>query len=349
MTATSAPAPLASLPYAPSWLDRFTVWVERLPVPSLLFYAGMWVVTAALLHIVNWAQGALPRGALDTRMVLVASWAPYCLAFMAYLEQTASVALATFHPALDVDAVAFDRLRYEFTTLPFWPALLANGLGVVMAVSSGFLPANSASFMTTPLTAVVNIGIASFGIAISIAAIYLTFRQLRLVRRAYHHATKLDLFQSSQVYAFSSLTLRMAIGWLVIIYSGVLAFPDLLEDRMWTTSSGLLMIATGGVFIYTLLQIQQRMRSEKVRHLDEIDRRLRTAFNDLHNRIDAKETADLQTLHQVMESLVLERGVIAKIPTWPWQPGTAASFLTAVLLPLIIWLLQTLIQRLTGL
>lgn len=32
-----------------------------------------------------------------------------------------------------------------------------------------------------------------------------------------------------------------------------------------------------------------------------------------------------------------------------WQPGTLATFLTALSLPLLIWLLQTLIARLIGL
>ena len=31
-------------PYAPSWLNRFTDWVERLPVPAWVFYLGAWVV-----------------------------------------------------------------------------------------------------------------------------------------------------------------------------------------------------------------------------------------------------------------------------------------------------------------
>ncbi len=342
----TAPSPL---PFPPSWLDRFVAWVERLPVPSLLFYVAMWIAMASLAHIVNWAAGTVPWWSLDSRILLVASWAPYCMAFLGYLEDTASDALEAFRTALDVDAASFDRLHYEFTTLPFWPTLAANFIGVAMAIISGLRQEENAVFMTTLSTGVVNFSIAAFGIGISLGLIYLTFRQLRLVRRTYHHATRLNLFQSSQLYAFSSLTLRMGIGWLLIIYTGVLAYPSLLQDIAWTTSSGLLLVATGAIFVYTLVMIQQRMRSEKARHLDEIDRRLQAAFADLHGRIDGNDAGNLGSLHQVMESLVLERSVVAKIPTWPWQPGTAASFLTAVLLPLIIWVIQAILQRLTGL
>lgn len=349
MSASIAAATPQPKPYQPSWVNRFTAWVERLPVPSLVFYVAMWAVVATFEQIVTWREGVVPFGKLDPRIVLVSVWAPYCLAAFGYLSHTSGQALDAFRSALDVDTAEFARLRYEFATLPFWPVLLASLAGALVAIFNGFLQTNSFDLLSTPLAAVVNLGIASVGIAISFVLIYFTFRQLRLVRQIYRHATRLNLFQSGQLYAFSALTLRTGIVWLIVIYSGVIAFPSLLQDVVWAGTSTLLLLAIGISFIFTLMQIQQRIRSEKVRHLDEVDRHLQSAFVTLHSRIIAENTDDLASLHQVMESLLLERNVVAKIPTWPWQPGTAASFLTAVLLPLIIWIIQSILQRLTGL
>ncbi len=342
------PAPNVVL-YPASWVDRFTTWVERLPIPWLAFYVALWVGMAAFALLVTWREGVLPSGTMDSRIVLMAVWAPYCLAAAGYLSHSGGQALDAFRPALDVDAAEFGRLRYEFTVLPFWPVIWANIFGALVAVSNAFLQTNTLDLLSTPLSAAVNLGIAAIGIALSFSLIYFTFRQLRLIRHTYRHATRLNLFQSGQLYAFSALMLRTGIIWLVVIYSGVIAFPDLLKDVVWASISTLMMLAIGVAFVSTLMEIQQRIRGEKLRHLDEIDRHLQSAFADLHSRISTAETADLANLHQVMESLVLERGVVAKIPTWPWQPGTAASFLTAVSLPLIIWAIQALLQRLTGL
>lgn len=342
------PAPNVA-PYPPSWVNRFTAWVERLPVPSLFFYVAMWVVMVAVSQIVSWSVGVVPSRTLDPRIALISVWAPYCLAAVGYLSHTSGQALDAFRPALDVDAAEFTRLRYEFAILPYWPVLLFSLAGALLATLNGFLRANSFDILSTPLSAAVNLGIAAVGIGTSFVLIYFTFRQLRLIRHTYRHATRLNLFQSGQLYAFSALTLRTGIVWLVIIYSGVIAFPSLLQDVLWASTSTLLLLAVGISFVSTLMEIQRRIRTEKVHHLDEIDRHLQATFTTLHDRIAADDTADLVSLHQVMESLVLERGVVAKIPTWPWQPGTAASFLTAISLPLIIWLIQTALQRLTGL
>jgi hypothetical protein len=54
-------------------------------------------------------------------------------------------------------------------------------------------------------------------------------------------------------------------------------------------------------------------------------------------------TAD--ALNKTLASLVVERELLAKIPTWPWQPGALTGFLTALLLPIILWLIQRILER----
>jgi hypothetical protein len=191
--------------------------------------------------------------------------------------------------------------------------------------------------------------IAMAGMALTWSTIYLTFRQLRLIRRTYSQATNLDLFRATELYAFSALTLRLGLGWLIINYAGALVYPALLRNLLWAGIGGVVFLGIVLAFITTLFDIHARIRDVKAQHMEEIDQRLRSAFTDLHQRIDAGETAQVTALRETMEALLVERGMVVKLPTWPWQPGTLVSFLTAVLLPLLVWALQALLQRLLGL
>ena len=203
--------------------------------------------------------------------------------------------------------------------------------------------------MDTRLAAFVNMALSILGSAFIFAAIFMTYRQLRLIRQTYAHADRLDLFRSGELYAFSGLTLRMGVGWLIVMYAGVLFYPALVRNIPWTVTTGLVMAGIVVSFITTLFDIHKRIRTVKEDQLFEIDGRLQAAFSDLHRRIDSGDVEKLAPLREVMDALLVERGVVAKIPTWPWQPGTLAGFLAAVLLPLIGWGAQLLLQRLLGL
>jgi hypothetical protein len=45
-----------------------------------------------------------------------------------------------------------------------------------------------------------------------------------------------------------------------------------------------------------------------------------------------------------MEALVHERNVIEKVYTWPWQRETVSGLSTALLLPIILWLITKLLD-----
>jgi hypothetical protein len=234
--------------------------------------------------------------------------------------------------------------------MPNRSVLISMSLGAVLTfVTLRMFPETSRPFMDTPLATVVNMTLSMLAAAFSVTAMYLTFRQLRLIRRTYAQATGLDLFRAKELYAFSGLTLRMGIGWLIVFYSGALFYPALVRNIPWASSAGLVLAGIAVSFVTTLFDIHKRIDAVKASHLAEIDGRLKGAFTELHRRIDAGEAGTLAPLREVMDALLVEREVVAKIPTWPWQSGTAAGFLAAILLPLVVWGVQTVLQRLLGL
>ncbi len=337
-------------PYPPSWIDRLLRRIERWPTLVPLVLVGLWVVLVSIVHVTVWREGIVPRWQLDARILVINTWVPYGLGFIYYLERTAADALGAFRPALDLIDGAFADLRYQFTVMPQRGVLISSALGALLTLASlRLFPETADPFMDTPLAAAVNTVFSMAGAGVILTVIYLSFRQLRLIRRTYAQASKLDLFRASELYAFSSLTLRMGIGWLMVIYAGALFYPALMRNLPWAVTSGLILLSVAYTFVTTLFYIHVRIREAKARQMEEIDRRLQASFVALHRHIDANDTGAVRSLREVMEALLVERGMVVKLPTWPWQPGTLVSFLTAVLLPLIVWAVQAVLQRLLGL
>ncbi|MCA9871339.1 MAG: hypothetical protein H6649_10940 [Caldilineae bacterium] len=337
-------------PYPPSWIDRLLRWMRSLPVPVPVVLIGIWVALVATVHLTVWHEGILPRWQIDQRVLLINTWIPYSLGLIYYLEKTAGDAVAAFRPALNLADDAFSNLRYEFTVLPWRGTLIGTILGMLLALFSvRAFPEVASPFMDTRLAAFVNTTLSMFGSAFIFAAIYLTYRQLRLIRQTYARAERLDLFRSGELYAFSALTLRMGIGWLIVVYAGVLFFPALVRNIPWTMTTSLVLAVVAVSFVTTLFDIHRRIGAVKEDYLTEINGRLQAAFAELHRRIDAEEVGALAPLREVMDALLVERGVVEKLPTWPWQSGTLAGFMAAVLLPLIVWGVQLLVQQVFGL
>ena len=324
--------------------------MQRSSVPVPVVLIGIWVALVAVVHLTVWHEGILPRWQLDRRVLMINTWVPYSLGFIYYLERAAAEALTTFRPALGMGDDVYSDLRYQFTVMPRRGVFIVMALGALLSfISLRLYPEISTPFMDTPLATVVNMSLSVLGSAFIFAAIYLTYRQLRLIRQTYAKADRLDLFRAGELYAFSGLTLRMGIGWLLVVYAGVLFYPALVRNVPWALTTGLVMTGIVVSFITTLFDIHERIGAVKNIGLAEIDGRLQAAFSELHRRIDAEELDKLASLREVMDALLVERGVVAKIPTWPWQSGTLAGFLAAVLLPLIVWGVQLLLQRLLSL
>jgi hypothetical protein len=46
----------------------------------------------------------------------------------------------------------------------------------------------------------------------------------------------------------------------------------------------------------------------------------------------------------VPSDLEIEENALKKVSTWPWQPETARYLVSALFLPLVIWLIQFVVQ-----
>jgi hypothetical protein len=101
--------------YSPSWIDRFTAWLDRLPFPCWLSYLGLWLALLLPYSAVKWWDSAYPLGIFNGFHLLLTGTSVYGLALMHYLDRNAGAALAAFRPVLTVDAQGYAALLYRLT------------------------------------------------------------------------------------------------------------------------------------------------------------------------------------------------------------------------------------------
>jgi hypothetical protein len=338
-------------PYSPSWVDRFTDWVDRLPGPAWLFYVVLGLVLYLIEVAIQWSTGAW--GEFHSFQLIFISFIPYQVALIHYLDRQADAALNQFRPSLTASDTDYADLRYRLKTMPALPALLAGLIGIVVGV---------VTFSAIPVSLLVQVTYITperlsilFNQIIILAVnfilfvfLYHTWRQLRLASIIYERYTQVDLFTLGPLYAFSTLSAYTALGMLPIAYSLVFIVSELfslLPINWFTVVFTLVAVFT---FIRPLTGIHGLLAQEKERLLDEIGQRLKASIAELHRRIDSGDMTDMDNLNKTLASLELEHAAVKRISTWPWQPETPRWLVAALLFPLLLWLLQRLIQRVLG-
>jgi hypothetical protein len=98
-------------------------------------------------------------------------------------------------------------------------------------------------------------------------------------------------------------------------------------------------------FVLPLQFVRRRLVAEKRRLLAEADRRLESTLARLHHSLDEAQMTEIDHFDHALAALSAEREALNKIPTLPWRGTTLSAFLSAILLPLALFVLQTISAR----
>lgn len=339
--------------YAPSWVDTLTDRVRRLPIPAWVFYLVCGLALTLLFVVSELAYGSSIAEAITLETVLAGSSGIYGLALLHYLDNWGGTALQQYRPVMLVEEPEYRRLLYRFTTLPARPTLLATAIGILYGVVGWLLfeenpiqGRESSSLLLFVYS--VNAILYVISYMLLVVWVYHTIHQLRLVNRIYTSYTRINLFQLGPLYALSGLAARTAIGfgiptylWLQVNTST--ATKDAVATVFEGGFLGLLIVAT---FVWPLWGAHRLLRQEKQRLKDAAAARVEATIAELHHRVDTRDLKDGDILKDVLDGLVAEQSIVDKLPTWPWQPELARGVGAAFLLPLFIWLVQRLLERL---
>lgn len=359
-----AAAPAFVPPYPPSWFDRLTDAIDRVPGPAWLTYLVLACLGTAMLVLAAGTSGDYRPGQLLAFHIWIGAQFAYMLALMHYLDRSAGMAFDTFRPVLEgTDGATIDDLRYRLTTLPpraTWLAALAGaafGLllpfvflgtaaGEPRSLSSAFspfgFPASSAFFVSFLQVFFVAVE------AVSATLVFHTVHQLRMISRVYASHKRLNLYRLQPLYAFSVPAGLTAGGLVLYAYAWFGTAPALRSEPISLALGVFFTAVAATTFAWPLLGIHRRLVAEKKRLLAESAERFETTVIELHRRIDHKTLADMDDLNKTLASLEIEQSTLRRIPTWPWEPGTVRSVAAAVLLPVFLFAVQQILSRAFG-
>ena len=338
-------------PYAPSWLDRVLDAIESLPGPSALAYLAIGAGFVLLMYFEPWLMGA----ASPWRPIEKVYWGAVIgsqLAAAGYVRRVAGSAFDAFRPALRLPDEEVARLRYEMTVIPAMPALAAVVVALVVTATS--LATNPAATGSVPLTGTLLAG--AFGLQAAISSLMFVlllqlFRQMGQIRRTLARSAVVDVFRPGPLHAFSRLTSRTGVILLLLLGSTFLVLPTsgMSEEVFaiyWLPYLVVPPLVAGAAFVLPLYGMHGRLVAEKERLQGETEERLQALFAEINRDIDGRELARADGLNKTLLSLLQQRDVLAKLPTWPWSAGTLRAFVTAIFLPLALFLAQRVLSQL---
>ncbi len=340
------PTPAFVPPYPPSWVDRFTDWVDRRPGPTWIWYVLGAIALAGIEVLVQWREGTYRDGFVATHLFVLSSPVLY-LAIIHYLQKVASGGVDRFRGATRGSEHDVADARYRLTTLPARPTLIAGLALAIPTAVAGLSPASMANVRMAQ-TIVSQIAAAPYLLlqAWTFAALfYFLVHELRTVRRLLAQVSTADLYHPDPLYAFSPLTARTA----AVVFLLTFAWTSSNASDVTSLVVGTPIVALGAaLFVWPLWGAHLLLVSEKRRALAENGSRLKSAAADLHHRIDAGKLERMDDLNKAMASLEIELVALKRIPTWPWESATLRGLAAAFLLPILIWLLQYGLQRFLG-
>lgn len=269
------------------------------------------------------------------------------------LDRAAARTLAAFRSALTADEPTYAALHYRLTTLPAGLAglasLIAAGAGGILHLVTPPERASALNLHTSPAATVVDTGIWLLFCGAAGLFGYHTVHQLRLIDQIYTAYTRINLFDLHPLYAFSGLTARTAVGMVPAIYGWMATLPfawgsvaTLLVAFTFALTLGLA-VAT---FAWPLWGVHELLEHEKARRLTAIKQRLEAVLDELQHRADTGELVGVTDLKNLLDGLVAGQAALEKIPTWPWPSGTIRNLGAALLLPIVLWIITRLLERL---
>jgi len=343
---------MADRPFSPSWLDRTMDAVRRLPVPAVVVYAVVGIALAAARTFVGWHDGSYPVGTVLPVHLLDGIVPLYFVAAIHYLDDLASRALDDYRAKLARDAPSLEILRYRVTTMPSVPALVLGIIGFV--VGAVYLPLllspvdfAASRYFTSPTAIVLDTFLSALSGLFMVLFGYHTVHQLRTISRIYTRDTVVSVFDIGPLFALARVTAVTTIAMLGYCYVYIAFYTE------WQINSASNVVLLAGLVLLALLTFvvplwgaHRLLQRDKTLRVSTIGRRLEAATDRLHERADQGLYDDtIGHIDTAVEGLIRERDLVAKSKTWPWEPGALRAVATALLLPVVIWLITRILER----
>ena len=339
----AAPASHAAS-YGRSWVNVLNDRIEALPGPAFLAYlvgAGLGI---ALAYVTGRPSGG-DMTSFELGSILYYGALPGAVLYLIHrLDRTAGEAFAAIRPTLSVDDTEAADLARRLTIVPARTALILTVIAIALG-PVGYItdPVGSGIVGLSPALLVARFVWESFISATFLILFYHSFRQLRLVDRMHGKLGAIDLFDHGSLYGFSRVTSQTAIGLIILAVPGIFLIPEgagagfLIISLSWYGAVAVVALAA---FVLPLRGIHDAVVAEKRRVLADLGRRISVAIGAIQRAVDAGDDAAVESQNRALSTLVSAREVVHRVPAWPWSTGSLTGFVTALVLPVALFLIQ---------
>lgn len=339
----------SNVSYKRSWIDSCFDWVESLPIPFWFFYTLVYIAALVAQHLLAWEDGTLDAGTLSPDFFLHDTWLILLTPLAHAFRRSKQAAIDRFRPALTMKDTDFQHLKNRFV-------YLSAGFGflVLLEIPISYLELPTMNEYLGPVffgprTTWLTVALILIATPFNSWFFLSVFWGLASINRIYAKIQRINLFVLTPLYAFSVLTSRLGILFILAGLGSVFVQgdnPSNIASSVVAYSWGVVYLLMGVLgFILPLRGIHLRLADKKDQSLAEIGKRLEDAFSRLHKEEATGRLDQVGGIRQLIDAIIREREYISAVPTWPWNPGTIRTFLTALFVPMTIWVVQQVLLR----
>jgi hypothetical protein len=339
--------------YSPSIIDRLLDWINRQGFPAWLIYLFLYLLFLLINQGSAWLDGSAAIGQFEILKITVSIWPILTLAIINYLDRLAITASEVFRPLWADNDEEYNQKVFQLTHMPARPVWVLIGLGPTMVILSYTLDLGIVNFTDqTAWSLVSELIINTIGFPLFPIFAYHTFRQLSIVYQIHSNLGEIDLFNSTPLYAFSVLTSRTGIAWVILLSTTVLFLLFSSTTYGGSTPAMLIFFASTEVllaiasFILPLLGLHAQMEKAKCTLIDEINVHMKTSISQMGSAFIKLDPETASAKRDLVETLKAQQSYISELPTWPWKTDTFRGFLSVIFLPILITVIQQLIEKL---
>lgn len=350
VTAGVAPGVRAAAAFdRPGPVTALAVWAERQPIRVLVLALTAGAAMLGWGHAVLWFAGGRAVGSIDTNLLALVAYGPYALVGLPLGIRIGRNALDRFWPATGWPEAEKVAWRQALSTVPFRTEAAAFGLGALGGL---------AALLSTPAAvlgpedgrgAIVVAYLPAFLAGYGLAAVgtVATIRWLRTVVRIHREAEALDIFDRGPIYAFSRLTTAVGLAYTVIAYFSLTVNSAFQQGNATSLAFiGANLLAAILLFVVPMWGIHGRLERQKDALRRDVDARTNRLAAELYARIDAGQLDSTKVVLDAIPGTTALRERFDRLPTWPWPPNLLRGFVSALLVPLAIFVLTRVLSGL---
>ena len=336
-------------PYRPGFAD----WLlEKRRLNSRAGWAAYFAIAATVTLVywaVAWSEGTLPEHA-GLIHLLLPLFAFAGLPALTWFNVLSRRALAAARPLLKVDDPGYRLLSYRLTTMPAPLFIAAAGIGLLsLALLTIFRPPNTFEtlhIMVTPMATLLEwtfqflvwTGVGIVGVEIA--------RKLWVIDDIYSCHIQINILRPGALAAFSRVSAAMVIFTLGAVVLATIALAQFGTTVTWAFGAGIPTVLAAIAFVAPLWGGHRLMAQEQARHLDELGERIAATIATLRASVDAGALDEVGPLKDTLEGLKIARDEYDSVSTWPWQRGTLAGVVTALIAPMVVWVVTRSLETL---